>query len=938
MIVVAASRRASRTTTPTVRPLFLGRLEIAMPELRGTRFGPYEIAALIGVGGMGEVYRATDTNLKRDVALKVLPESLVTDANRLARLQREAELLASLNHTNVAQIYGLERSEGRTALVMELIDGPTLAERIAQGALPANEALNVALQIVSALEAAHERGIVHRDLKPANIKLKADGAVKVLDFGIAKALEARAINGPQPAALTSPSMTEAGVVLGTAAYMSPEQARGKPVDRRTDVWAFGCVLYEMLTGKAAFEGDDMTTTLARVLEREPDMRQLPSGLPATVRGTLELCLQKDPKKRVRDIGDVRLALEGELGHGSPSSARPLWRRALPIAVAVAVGAVFAGALVAILVRAPNPIAERQSALPVTRFVITPQASAPLANLGGYDVMISPDGQRIVYFGRNPDNNNIALYVREIDGLEARVVPGTELANVAGGFGGNMNPFFSADSRSIGFLSPDRGVTRVSVDGGPPIKMVDAPSPGFLGATWTADDTIVYSAGRSLHRASAGGGATPELLMEGMPNAFLASPVVLPGGRAVMYGFIEGAAERVAVFDLDAREQKIIIENGQNAFYSETGHVVFARGTTIMAAPFDASELAVAGEPVAMIENVRHPGTLTAADFALSASGTLVYVPASGDQTVRAAVVWVDRAGRVQGRAIGELLDNPRDPALSPDGTRLALTTGPASQGDLWSYDLRGRPPIRLAVVDEDRGAVWSPDSRQVAFTVVGGSTGAAPNLHTVLADGSMLTPRPLRAEGAGGFARAWSAAGELFLIVPPAQGGLQASNIAVVAVTGEGSPQEIVATEYQETDPALSPDGRWLAYASSRTGRIEVWVQGYPEGVAVRVSRDGGYEPRWSGDGAELYYLQGDAVMAVAVEAAGELSFSAPEKLFSGPYVMNQGPVFQSYDVARDGRFLMIELPGGAAANAASQGIVVVQNWTQELERRVPGR
>jgi Tol biopolymer transport system component len=903
-----------------------------MSELRGTRLGPYEIGALIGVGGMGEVYRATDTNLKRDVALKVLPESLVTDANRLARLQREAEVLAALNHQNVAQIYGLERSDGRTALVMELIEGPTLAERIAQGALPSNEALNTALQIVSALEAAHERGIVHRDLKPANIKVKADNTVKVLDFGIAKALEARAISGPQPASLTTPSMTEAGVVLGTAAYMSPEQARGKPVDRRTDVWAFGCVLYEMLTGKPAFEGEDMTTTLARVLEREPDMRKLPSALPPAVRDTLELCLQKDPKKRLRDIGDVRLALEGELVHAS--AARPLWRRALPIAAAVAVGAALAGVLVAFVVRAPAPVAERQSALPVTRFVITPQPSAPLASLGGYDVMISPDGQRIAYFGRNPANNNVALYVREIDGLEARLVPGTELVNVPAG--GNMNPFFSADSRSIGFLSPDRGVIRVPVDGGPPIKMVDAPSPAFLGAMWTADDTIVYSAGRSLHRASAGGGGVPERLTEEIPDAFVASPVLLPGGRAVMYGLIEAGVERVAVFDLDAREQKIIVENGQNAFYSDTGHVVFARGTTIMAVPFEAAELEVAGEAVAMIENVRHPGTLTAADFALSASGTLVYVPASGDTTVRAAVVWVDRTGKVLGRAIDELLENPRDPALSPDGTRLALTTGPLAQGDLWSYDLRGRPPIRLAVVDEDRGAVWSPDSRQVVFSIL--RPGAAPMLHTVLADGSMLTPRPLRADGVVGFARSWSAAGELFLAVPaPQTANLTTANIVVMPVPGDELPREVVATEYQEIDPTLSPDGRWLAYASNRTGRPEIWLQGYPEGVAVRVSRDGGFEPRWSADGRELYYVQGDTVFAVAVDAVDDLSFSAPERLFSGPYVMNQGPGFVSYDVARDGRFLMIELPGGAAANATSQGIVVVQNWTQELEQRVPG-
>jgi Tol biopolymer transport system component len=891
---------------------------------------------------MGEVYRATDTNLKRDVALKVLPESLVTDPNRLARLQREAELLAALNHQNVAHIYGLERSEGRTALVMELIEGPTLAERIAQGALPPSEALNVALQIVSALEAAHERGIVHRDLKPANIKLKADGTIKVLDFGIAKALEARAVSGLQPVALTSPSMTEAGVVLGTAAYMSPEQARGKPVDRRTDVWAFGCVLYEMLTGKRAFEGDDMTTTLARVLEREPDMKKLPSGLPPAVRGTLDLCLQKDPKNRLRDIGDVRLALEGQVASVSPGASRPLWRRALPIAAAVAIGAVLAGALVAIVVKAPKPasVVERQNSPPVTRFVITPEPSAPLANLGGNDVMISPDGQRIAYFSRNPVNNNIALYVRDIDGLEARLVPGTELANIASGFGGNMNPFFSADSRSIGFLSPDRGVVRVSLDGGPPVKIADPPSPAFLGATWNADDTIVFSAGRSLQRTSAGGGSVPERLMEDTPEGLVASPVVLPGGRAVMYGLVENGpngAERVAVFDLDSRRQKIIIENGQNAFYSPTGHVVFARGTTIMAAPFDASELAVTGEPVAMIENVRHPNALTAADFALSASGTLIYVPGSGETTARSAVVWVDRGGKSLGRAIDEPLDNPRDPALSPDGTRLALTIGAPGQGELWSYDLRGRPPIRLAVGNENRSAVWSPDSRQVAFTVRRAVAGRrVPNLYTVLADGSMLTARPLRAEGIAAFARAWSAAGELFLIVPNEQLNIQAADIAVLPVSGEGPALKIVATEYAEMDPALSPDGRWLAYASNRTGRLEVWVQRYPDGVAVRVSRDGGFEPHWSADGRELYYLQGDAVLAVTVQTADELSFSPPTKLFSGPYVMNQDPVFRSYDVARDGRFLVIEVPGGAAANGPSVGIVVVQNFTHELERRVP--
>jgi eukaryotic-like serine/threonine-protein kinase len=901
-----------------------------MSGLKGTHFGPYEITALIGVGGMGEVYRATDTNLKRDVALKVLPESFATDAARLARLQREAEMLAALNHPNIAQIYGLERSNGRNALVLELVDGPTLAERIAEGPLPPDEALNVAHQIAAALEAAHERGIVHRDLKPANIQIKPDGTVKVLDFGIAKALDARAAatSGPQPA-LTTPAATEIGVVLGTAAYMSPEQARGRTVDRRADVWAFGCVLYEMLTGESAFLGEDVSATLARVLEREPNLRKLPSSLPSTVRSTIELCLQKDPKKRLRDIGDVRLALEGQLVGVSHGASRPFARRVLPIAAAVVVGAVLAAALVASLLKAPEPATVQQAALPVTRFVITPEATAPLASLGGYDVMISPDGKRIAYFGQDPTDRSVALYVRELDGLEARRVPGTDISATGSAAGGNMNPFFSADSQSIGFLAPARGIIRVALDGGPPIEIADAP-PFFLGASWTADDAIVYSAGRSLHRVSAGGDTAPERLTEEMPNTFVASPVVLPGGRAIMYGFVQGNVERVAVFDLDRREQKIIVDNGQNAFYSDTGHVVFARGTTIMAAPFDAAELEVTGEPVAMIDNVRHPAAITAADYALSATGTLVYVPDDG-LTPRASPVWVDRAGNLLGRAISEPVENPRDPALSPDGTRLVLTTGPPNDGDLWSYDLRGRPPIRLAVVGDDVAAAWSPDGRQVAFTMRAEGTGGA---HTVLADGSMLAPRPLRAEPVPGGVRDWTATGELLLV----RGPLTTTNIVAVPVIGDGPAREVVATEYADFDPALSPDGRWLAYASTRTGRNEIWVQGYPEGVAVRVSSNGGFEPRWATNGRELYYLQQDTMMAVAVETGDELSFSAPEQLFTGPYRVLADPTARSYDVAPDGRFVMVALDDGSETGAPPSNIVVVQNWTEELKRRVPGR
>jgi eukaryotic-like serine/threonine-protein kinase len=890
----------------------------------GTRFGSYEVAALVGVGGMGEVYRAHDPSLKRDVALKVLPDELVTDANRLARLQREAEVLASLSHGNVAQIYGLERSGGRMALVMELVDGVTLAERIGQGRLPPSEALAVATQIAAALEAAHEQGIVHRDLKPANIKLKPDGTVKVLDFGIAKALDLRATSGPRPPALTTPAMTEAGLVLGTAAYMSPEQARGKPVDKRADIWAFGCVLYEMLTGKPAFLGDDMTTTLARVLEREPDLKPLPAGLAPAVRRTLELCLQKDVKKRLSDIRDVRLALDGELAEPA-APARPLWRRALPVAAALVAGALIAGAYVAGVVEpAPTPVSA-VAPLPVMRFLITPPATAPLASSGGLDLAISPDGKRLAYLAQGQDGE-LTLQVRELDGLETRPIPGTTMAAL-----GAVNPFFSTDGKSIGFSSGARGVIRASVDGVPALKMLDAPAPNFLGATWAADDTLIYSSGRRLWRASAGGGGTPEpLLPEGPLGEVLVNPQLLPGGRGVLYASIVDGVDRIEVLDLETRERKTLIEGGGHATYAATGHVVFARGTTLMAAPFDPAELALTGGPVAMLQDVRHPNPQTAADYTLSATGTLAYVPADAGAGDGRVIVWVDRSGAVAGRAVSEVVDNARDPRLSPDGQRLVLTTGPPGDGDLWSYDLRGRPPLRLAVANDNRAAVWSPDGRQIAFLSISAQTG----IFTLPADGSALERQSLPTAGIVGQPQAWTAAGDL--LFSPAPPDLSIRRVSIAAA---GEARDVVATDYAEFDAALSPDGRWLAYVSDRSGANEIWVQGYPDGVAVRVSQNGGFEPRWSADGRELYYLQFNALMAVAVESEREFVFAAPVRLFGAvQFFFFPGPVVRTYDVAPDGRFLMIQSEAATQPDPAPPSIVVVQNWFEELRQRVPAR
>jgi hypothetical protein len=434
----------------------------------------------------------------------------------------------------------------------------------------------------------------------------------------------------------------------------------------------------------------------------------------------------------------------------------------------------------------------------------------------------------------------------------------------------------------------------------------------------------------LQRVSAGGGGTPEAVTpapEGGVGPGLPAPVLLPGERALLVGIVDGDTERIAVLDLDTGEQKIVVDGGQNPFYSATGHIVFARGTTLMAAPFDVAELAVTGEPMAVLPGVRHPGPTSAADYSLSANGTLVYVPGGEEAEVGRTIVWVDRSGRAE-RALGDSVVNARDPRLSPDGTRLVLTTGQFNDGDVWVYDLGGRPPIPLSVVSDNRGAIWSPDSTEIAFARI---TGTAALLHTTRADGSVLDPQPLRPDGLGGLPAVWSDSGEFVFIVP--RGGEPDIHATPAAAAGE--IRDVVVTDDSEFDPALAPNGRFLAYVSNRTGAPEIWVKGYPDGVPVRVSRNGGYEPRWSANGEELFFLQGVAMMAVPVETDNEFSFGAPVQLFNEEYFTSVNPFVRSYDVARDGRFVMIELPGGGD-DAGPASIVVVENWTEELKQRVP--
>ena len=887
-----------------------------MPISVGTRFGAYEVTSSLGSGGMGEVYRARDTNLKRDVALKALPPALANDADRLARFQREAELLASLNHPNIAQIYGLERSEGTTALAMELIEGPTLEDRIFQGRIPVEEALRVASQIADALEAAHERGIVHRDLKPANIKLRPDGVVKVLDFGIAKALDSRATTGPGPAALTTPAMTQAGMVLGTAAYMSPEQAKGKFVDERTDIWAFGCVLYEMLTGKAAFLGEDVTSTLARVLEVAANLNALPSGVSPSVRRTLELCLEKDARKRIADMRDVKLGLAGAFGQDAPK--QPIWRRAWPVAATLVVAALAANAyLIGVRRSAPSQSA---APVPVSRFVITPAPTAPLSAQNGRDIAISPDGARIAYLADMPGSDHSEIYVRELDALEARPIAGTE-----GAASGSRNLFFSADGRFVGFAEPGRGVVAVAIDGRTAIKLADLPSPAFVGGTWTPDDKLIYSSGRGLLRVSVHDGGTPEPVLPDRttPGAGVAMPVPLPGGHALLFhAFGDSAGDRVNVLDLDTGRETTLVEGGSAAAYVDTGHLVFVRGDTLMAVPFNAAELTVTGEPVALVPGIRRYSR-GAAQFTISANGTLVYLPERREGENTASVVWVDRTGRVLGHVVSDQLRSPREPRLSPDGKRLLLVTGPAKDADIWSYELNGRPPIPIVPHGDNNNPVWSPDSKQIALIEWGHG-----HVVTVPADGSARASQPLREQPLGVQLQEWTPDGDLILT------NANSGSIVALPVATERESREIVARDVSQSAAALSPNGRWLAYVSNRSGQSEIWVQAYPAGLPLRVSSNGGYQPLWSADGRELFYRRDGAVIAVAVETTtGEFSFVAPQQLFEGPYVQNEAT--RTYDVAPDGRFLMI-LPEGVDQSKDTGSIVVVQNFTDELKRRVP--
>jgi len=872
----------------------------------GVRVGLYVLRAQIGAGGMGEVYQAHDARLNRDVALKILPESFALDPDRLARFRREAQVLASLNHPNIASIYGFEESDGVHALVLELVEGPTLADRIAEGPVTMEEALPMARQIADGLEAAHAQGIVHRDLKPANIKIRPDGTVKVLDFGLAKALSDDRTPGgvTQSPTMTSPALTQLGIILGTAAYMSPEQARGRPADKRSDIWAFGAVLYEMLAGRRAFDGDDTSYTLANILKSEPEWNALPADTPSRVRRVLRRCLEKDPKSRSHDIADVRLDLDdSDLAVAPPLSVTPRLLNRERVAWALLVAAL-AGSLAYSLGRKPpgSPVVRFQIDPPVNGYFGSSTGAGQAEGTSGGS--LSPDGTLLAFVAtERPDRTQ--LWVRRLDSFTARPLPGTANA---------LLPFWSPDSRWLGFFA-DGKVKRIDTVDGSVQTIADAPgSP--RGGAWGSRDVIVFGSGApsKLARVSSRGGEVTVLDV-----GYGRWPFFLPDGRHFLYtGLSTGSASLgILIGSIDARngiEPRSLVPAESNGAFAPPGVLLFMRGERLMQQRFDPDRLEVSGEATPVAEQVFYNPGVARGDFSVSATGLLAY--RSGAYRT-SQFAWFDRAGKIL-ETVGAP-GNYRASDLSPDGQRLAYAD--VNLRDIWILDLSRKTASRFTSDPGTESApIWFPDGNRIAYRsdfgglfekdVAGSGTG-----RMLLKASSLNGPDQVSSDGK------WI----LYFLVTP--GGNQ--DVYVLPTTGDPKPQMIVQTPFPDVEPQFSPDVRWLAYASSENGRNEVYVQAFPStGRRWQVSSAGGRQPLWRADGKELFFVSDERKFyAVDVsEKDGIFQYGVPQFLFD--MRANVFNTRNSYIPNRDGtRFLVNML-----LDADDSPISVVQNWRATVQ------
>jgi serine/threonine-protein kinase len=891
----------------------------------GTRLGPYEILGALGAGGMGEVYRARDTKLERDVAIKVLPDVFVADPERVARFQREAKTLASLNHPHIGGIYGLEDTAGVHALVLELVDGPTLADRIARGAIPIDEALPIAKQIAEALEAAHEAGIIHRDLKPANIKLRPDGTVKVLDFGLAKAIEpisAASVSVTASPTITTPAMmTGVGMILGTAAYMSPEQAKGRPADKRADIWAFGCVLYEMLRGARAFEGEDVSDTLATILKGEPSWEALPATTPPNVRAIAEGCLKKDRQQRIGDISTVLFLLnQPSLGSGAQHATaaapgHPLWKRLLPLAATAVAIAGIAGAAAWRM----WPVAPR---LPITRFTIPLPEGQTFTNTGRQVVSISPDGARIVY------RTTGGLLVRSLADLEARVIPGTDSNAIT-------NPVFSPDGQSIAFFESG-SIKRIAVTGGAPVTICPAENPS--GMTWERDEILFGQVSKGIMRVSAFGG-TPEVLVSVKGDERAHGPQTLPGGQGILFTLATGSGpsmwetSQIVVQSLKSGERKTLVSGGSDARYLPTGHLVYASGGVLFAVSFDDRRLATAGGPLPVIEGVsRATGANTGtAQFSVAGNGTLVFVP--GPVSTAASqqdVAFRDRQGAVQPLKLPPApYEHPR---VSPDGTRLAVGTDDGKEAIVWIYDLSGASSRRqLTFGGRNQYPIWSADGQRVTFS---SNREGDVGLFWQRADGAGAAERLTKAEPrAAHIPQTWTPDGKTLLFTVKA--GAKSSLWTFSTASRQALPYGSIEANLPITVTAsLSRDGHWLTY-----GNTGSFVEPFPAtGAKYRVS--GFIHPFWSPDTTELFAIPRGSFATTAITTKPSFGFGLPIESPTGG-LLERGPTNErNTDITPDGRRFVgvVATDQGQLATLASPRIQVVEHWFEELKARVPTR
>jgi serine/threonine-protein kinase len=898
----------------------------------GSRLGPYEIVSPLGTGGMGEVYRARDTKLNRDVAVKVLPPAFAQDSERMARFQREAQVLAALNHPNIAQIYGMEEN----ALVMELVPGDML-----QGPLPVDEVLAIARQIAEALEAAHEKGIVHRDLKPANIKVTPDGKVKVLDFGLAKALEETA-NDISHSPTMSLMATRAGVILGTAAYMSPEQAKGKSVDRRTDIWSFGVVLLELITGQRAFAGDNASEVLAGVILRDV---VIPAGLPSHLDRLLRRCLMKDPRQRLQAIGEARIMLESPAEVAAPPevalpAAPALPRRSRePLWIAIAV----AGVIATVALWAPWRAAPKLP--PVRRIAIRLGSDAPMTFPNAPmtpSLALSPDGTILAFVGGKSTPDKSLIYLRRLDQLKTTPLAGTE---------GAATPFFSPDNQWIAFFATGK-LKKISVNGGSAIALCDAPN--AVGGSWSEDGTIFFAPTRTsvLMRVSAAGGspaAFSTIAAGGRENAHR-WPQALPGGKAVLYN--AGTALNFDQSDIVVRviatgETKIVqrggyfgryLPNGSSeagAFCRDCGYLIFMHDGTMFAAPFDIDRLETTAQPVPVIEEITSQPSSGATQIAFSNDGTLIYL--AGVSVVgpssQNTLSWMDRAGKT------EPLRNEPSPYLafrfSPDGRSLATTIYEARGSNLWVYQWERGTMSRLthdATLSGDMA--WTPDGRRIAYVVE--SNGS--NIYWRLANGAGEAQRLTESSNADSLG-SWHPSGKFLafrrngtLMILPMEG-----NEASGWRPGKPYPFDPNTAQFVLTTPAFSPDGRWLTYTSNESGNNEVYVKPFPgPGGKWQISTNGGLAPAWSKTGKDLFYLtpQPGKIMAVGYSASGD-AFQAGKPR---PWSESQPTGMLRFDPHPDGKRMAIGRAPGTAGETSMDHLVLIENFFDELRRVAPGK